>query len=306
LDLQWQPDFARQGIDYNRADTNPQESFRLYKPVQCRQTIRKGALMDSKELQQYWEGNAAVWTKLSRDGYDVCRDLLNTPAFLKMLPNINGLNGLDIGCGEGSNTRQLAGRGAKMTALDLAPSFIEAARDKELTEPLGIRYHLGNAEELPFEDDSFDFLTAFMSLMDLPDQRRVFAEAKRVLKPGGWLQFSISHPCFGPPIRYWINDKEGKHHALAVGDYFRHTDGEVEQWIFSRLPKEQRKQLTEFQVPRFHRPLSWWLNTLIQSGFTIDELTEPQVSDELFRKHPYMQSSRIISEFLIIRASVAE
>ncbi|MCD4733658.1 class I SAM-dependent methyltransferase [bacterium] len=262
--------------------------------------------MNSKELQHYWEGNAAVWTKLSREGCDVCRDLLNSPAFLRMLPDINGLHGLDIGCGEGSNTRLLAGQGAWMTALDLAPTFIEAAQEKEFAEPLGISYQLGDAEELPFEDDSFDFLTAFMSLMDLSDQRRVFAEARRVLKPGGWLQFSITHPCFSPPIRYWINDDDGKQHALAVGDYFRHTEGEVEQWIFSRTPKEQKEQLTEFQIPCFHRPLAWWLNTLIQSGFAIEELTEPQVSDELFRKHPHMQASRIIAEFLIIRASVVK
>ncbi len=261
--------------------------------------------MNSKELQHYWEGNAAVWTKLSREGYDVCRDLLNTPAFLKMLPDISNLSGLDIGCGEGHNTRLLAKQGALMTALDLAPSFIKAAQESELREPLGISYQLGNAEELPFEDDSFDFLTAFMSLMDLPDQQGVFAEAKRVLKPGGWLQFSISHPCFGPPIRYWINDDNGRHYALAVGDYFRHTDGEIEQWIFSRTPQELKERLTDFQVPRFHRPLSWWLNTLINSGFAIEEMVEPQVSDELFREH-HLQSSRIIAEFLIIRASVVK
>ena len=44
-----------------------------------------------------------------------------------MLPEVNGLTGLDIGCGEGSNTRELAARGACMTALDIASIFIQHA-----------------------------------------------------------------------------------------------------------------------------------------------------------------------------------
>jgi 2-polyprenyl-3-methyl-5-hydroxy-6-metoxy-1,4-benzoquinol methylase len=70
------------------------------------------AKMKHTEVKQYWDGNAAAWTKLARAGYDVYRDYLNTPAFFKMLPSVNGLSGLDIGCGEGHNTRLLAKCGA--------------------------------------------------------------------------------------------------------------------------------------------------------------------------------------------------
>ena len=48
--------------------------------------------------------------------------------------------------------------------------------------------------------DSFDFVTSFMALMDMPDQGRVLREIARVLKPGGFLQFSILHPCFVPTL----------------------------------------------------------------------------------------------------------
>jgi putative hydrolase of the HAD superfamily len=79
--------------------------------------------MKDEEVGRYWEGNAEAWTKLSRAGYDVYRDYLNTPAFLEMLPDVAGLRGLDIGCGEGHDTRQVAGRGASVTGLDIAPTF---------------------------------------------------------------------------------------------------------------------------------------------------------------------------------------
>ena len=60
--------------------------------------------MNDREAGQLWNENADAWAELARAGYDVYRDHLNTPAFLAMLPNVSGLRGLDIGCGEGHTT----------------------------------------------------------------------------------------------------------------------------------------------------------------------------------------------------------
>src|SRR5437762_2935974 len=79
-------------------------------------TSEEGTPMDHIEVGAYWDGNAEAWTKLSRAGYDVYRDHLNTPAFFEMLPDVHGHDGLDIGCGEGHNTRLLAQRGARVAA----------------------------------------------------------------------------------------------------------------------------------------------------------------------------------------------
>ncbi|HXM40987.1 MAG TPA: class I SAM-dependent methyltransferase [Bryobacteraceae bacterium] len=83
--------------------------------------------MDDSEAGRYWEQNAEAWTRLCRQGYDVYRDLFNTPAFLEMLPDVGGLTGLDLGCGEGHNTRLLAQRRAQMWAVDVAPTFVRHA-----------------------------------------------------------------------------------------------------------------------------------------------------------------------------------
>src|SRR5437773_7771565 len=124
--------------------------------------------MDDAEVGRYWDENADGWTKLTRMGFDVYRDLINTPAFLEMLPDVTGLAGLDIGCGEGHNTRLLASRGARVTAIDIAEDFIAYARQTEAQEPLGIDYRVGSAVDLPFADDAFDFATSFMGFMDIP------------------------------------------------------------------------------------------------------------------------------------------
>src|SRR5881409_939155 len=112
--------------------------------------------MDHEEVGRIWNLNADAWTKLARAGYDVYRDYLNTPAFFALLPDVTGLAGLDIGCGEGHNTRLLAKRGAKMTAVDISERFLAHALQAERDEPLGIDYRLASAVALPFPDSSFD------------------------------------------------------------------------------------------------------------------------------------------------------
>jgi hypothetical protein len=77
--------------------------------------------VDHEDAGRFWEGNAEAWPRLARAGYDVCRDGFNTPEFFAMLPGIEGLACLGIGCGEGHNTRLLAGRGARMTGIYSSP-----------------------------------------------------------------------------------------------------------------------------------------------------------------------------------------
>ena len=61
--------------------------------------------------------------QLARAGYDTSRDAVNPPVFPAMLPEVAGLAGPDIGGGEGHNTRPLAKRGARMTAVDISGTF---------------------------------------------------------------------------------------------------------------------------------------------------------------------------------------
>ena len=257
--------------------------------------------MDHREVGRYWEGNADAWTQLARQGCDVYRDFLNTPAFLGMLPDVSGLRGVDIGCGEGHNTRLVARRGARMTALDICPTFVSHAREKEAGEPLGIEYHVASAVEMPFADASFDFATGFMSFMDIPEQDRVIAEAHRVLKPGGFLQFSICHPCFATPKWGWVRDEEGRRVAVTCGDYFRMRQGEVEEWIFGAASPEQRAKWPKFKVPRFFRILSDWVNLLADAGFRIERMAEPHADDETVRQCPDVDDTRVVAYFLITR-----
>lgn len=254
--------------------------------------------MDAKTVAAHWEANAENWTHYSRAGHDKYRDALNTPSFLGFLPDVAGLKGLDVGCGEGTNTRSAAALGAKMTGLDIAPTFLRHAQETEATDPRGIDYILGDGLTLPFPDASFDFATAFMSMMDMADQPSVLSEVFRVVKPGGFFQFSILHPCFVPPRRRNIRNEQGEPVAVEIADYFRETDGDVETWIFSSIPAEERATLRPFTVPRFHRTLSTWVSMITTAGFTIAALNEPMADEATAATVPTVADTRVAPIFL--------
>ncbi len=262
--------------------------------------------MNHADAAQFWEENAEAWTRHARAGYDVYRDALNTPWFLNILPPVQGLAGLDIGCGEGSNTRELARRGARMTGIDVAPTFIRHAREAEEAEPRGICYEAGDGLALPFPDETFDFAAAFMSLMDMADPAQALREAWRVLRRGGFLQFSILHPCFAPLKRRVLRDAAGATTGVELGRYFERGDGDLDTWWFSSAPAEERAAVAPFRTPRFHRTLTEWVTMLTQAGFAIEMLSEPRATEELAAAFPVVEDTRAVPLFLHVRVRKAE
>lgn len=257
--------------------------------------------MDHLQVRDHWNGNADAWTELSRAGGDVCRDHCNTPRFLDMLPDVRGLRGLDIGCGEGTNTRRIAARGARMSAIDIADRFLaHAAAVREHDGP-AVAYAAASALELPFADATFDFAVSFMMLMDLPHADVALAEAHRVLRPGGFLQFSILHPCFGSLDRKIIRDERGKMSSVQIARYFEVQPGEVERWTFGNTPEHLRGKHEPFVVPRFHHTLSWWLNTLLDVGFKLERMCEPRPTSTGLGKVPSLDDEWRLPLFMQMR-----
>jgi SAM-dependent methyltransferase len=97
---------------------------------------------------------------------------------------------LDVGCGTGVLTRELlkvVGPEGSVTAIDLSESMLSVAR----TVCIGANCHLGNAANLPFDDNRFDAVISSFMLMFAEDPQQVLRELKRVLKPGGRLVVAI-------------------------------------------------------------------------------------------------------------------
>ena len=208
---------------------------------------------------------------------------------------------LDIGCGEAHNTRLVAARGARLGAFDLAPAFLRQAVASERTHPAGVRYLRASVVDLPFRSAAFDVAMASMSLVDMPGPTRVLAETLRVLRPGAFFQFSITHPCVVTPHLRWGRDAVGWKLARQVGRYFDRLSDEIEEWMFGAAPPEIPERVRVFRVPRFDRTLAEWLNRPNEVGFRPERAVEPCASDEVARPHPAIAEERLLPNFLQLR-----
>lgn len=120
--------------------------------------------------------------------------VLFEPSAVKLLSHIGSSNirsVLEIACGTGRLTRHLRKYFPATTTLvasDISPDMIEVAREKTM-DPT-IEFHVADAQQLPFADESFDLVVCQYGLMFLPDKLKGFKEAFRVLKKGGRFIFS--------------------------------------------------------------------------------------------------------------------
>lgn len=244
--------------------------------------------MDEAAVARAWNRNAARWAEDIRAGFDRYRELYTLPAFLAFMPEIAGREVIDLGCGEGTNTRRFAALGGRLTGVDIAEELIARAREEEASAPLAIRYEVGSFTRLDgFADASFDVALSTMALMDGPNFAGAMRAAHRVLRPGGALCFSILHPCFVTPALRWIRDEEdGPYLGLRVGRYFDRSPF-VEHWRFSKRPEPEAVE--PFEVPRFPQTLSEYLNAVSDAGFRITRLEEPRPRDEVAREHGWLR-----------------
>jgi SAM-dependent methyltransferase len=125
-----------------------------------------------------WGGRAQDWANIQegqvRPAYEFA---------LKRTEVRKGSAFCDLGCGAGLAAQMAAELGAKVSGLDAAASLLEIAKRRV---PSG-DFRLGELEELPFGEKSFDVVTGFNSFQYATNPQAALAEAKRVAKPDGWV-----------------------------------------------------------------------------------------------------------------------
>lgn len=123
---------------------------------------------------------------------------------------------LDVGCGTGSHLELYQRYKCNLYGIDLSPSMLNVARER-----LGdtAQLDLGDATEMPYEDDKFDLVISMLSLHEMsPDTRvKVINEIKRVLKDDGRILLIDFHPGPYQPLQGWISKAIIFFSELAAG-----------------------------------------------------------------------------------------
>lgn len=201
---------------------------------------------------------------------------LEFPATSSLIPNVDGKRVLDAGCGTGFYTKWLIEQGADVLGIDASNEMLSIA-----VEQVGNRAEFKQAdlgEPLDFlASNSFDGIVSALALSYVKDWEQVFAEFNRVLVPGGFVVFSTGHPL----------------------DQFPESNEAENYFDIEELTKEW-----VVDVPYYRRPFSEILNPVLNNGFQLDTIVEPQPTETFKKLRPerYEKESRN-PVFLCVRAT---
>lgn len=116
---------------------------------------------------------------------------------------------LDVACGSGTAALVAERRYCAVTGLDYVPELIERATARAQANGQPIDFRVGDAQDLPFPDDSFDAVLSVYGVQFAPDQERAASELVRVCKPGGRIGLA------GPIAEGWSGDWFATHARYA-------------------------------------------------------------------------------------------
>jgi Cyclopropane fatty acid synthase and related methyltransferases len=208
--------------------------------------------------------------------------------FQKLLPNLKNSTVLDLGCGYGWHCRYVIENGAKsVIGVDLSEKMLEKAN--EINKLEGIEYQRNAIEELTFRSGQFNLVISSLAFHYIKDFDMLCRNIYNWLQPGGKFLFSIEHPVFtAQGNQDWIYNKDGDKLYWPVDNYF--------------LIGARETTFLGNTVLKYHRTITSYLRSIVQSGFKINACVEPEPSTEMLENFPAMGDELRRPMMLIISA----
>jgi SAM-dependent methyltransferase len=188
-----------------------------------------------------------------------------------LLPaSLEGRDAIELGCGTAYVSAWLARRGARVVGIDNSPKQLETARRLQDEHSLRFPLLLGNAEEVPYPDASFDFAISEYGAALWADPRRWIPEAARLLRPGGELVFLTN----------------GFLAILCMPDY--ESEGPATDRLRRPYFGHHRTEWPDEDGVEFHLGYGDWIRLLGESGFEVTDLVELRPAEGSTTRYPWM------------------
>lgn len=242
--------------------------------------------MSEKERENtLWEQNAQWWIDGFTQGADAEYEEQILPLAAQEL--VGSRNVLDVGCGDGQVSRLVKQLGADFV-VGIDPTWnqvtVASARGG------GIHFVKAGADSLPFFAETFDAVIACLVFEHIQDVDTAIAEVSRVLRPGGRFCFFLNHPLLQTPGSGWIDDRilDPPEQYWRIGPYLieQESNEEVEKDIF---------------IPFIHRPLSRYVNSLIENDLYVQQMLEPAPPPGFLARAAEYESASTIPRLLYLR-----
>ena len=205
-----------------------------------------------------WQASASAWIADMGEQGDFGRRCVLDPAMLPRALARRPKNALDVGCGEGRFCRMLKQHSIDVIGVDPTRALLQASRTRDTN---GL-YLEAAAEHLPFDDNSFDLVVSYLSLIDIPDIDAAIPEMARVLAPGGALLIAnLNSFITACGDAGWIKDSAGRRLHYPIDNYLE----ERSMWIEYR----------GIRIRNHHRPLSTYMRALLGAGLRLSYFDEP-------------------------------
>jgi SAM-dependent methyltransferase len=216
-----------------------------------------------------WDEDAPNWVERGREAWALEEPFWgrgNPESELHLLPDVSGLDAIELGCGTAYISAWLMRRGARVVGVDNSANQLATAR--MFQEEFALHFPLvhADAERAPFPDESFDFAISQYGAALFCDPYRWIPEASRILRPGGRLVFESSSPLV--MLCYPMDDDHAPADSRLHRDHFgmhrfdwHRADGTVED-------------------VEFHLGHGDMIRLLRSCGFEIEDLIELQAPAE--------------------------
>lgn len=187
-----------------------------------------------------------------------------------LLPNLEGKQMLDLGCGYGWHCKYAVEHGASgVTGIDLSEKMIRKAQ--EINADPKINYRVEAVEDFDYSQQQFDVVLSSLTFHYIESFDTICKNVHHCLTGGGDFIFSVEHPIFT---------------AQGAQQWHKNADGEIQHWPVDNYFSEGVRcaNFLGEQVRKYHRTLTTYINALLSNGFEIRSLIEPQPEAEMLDK----------------------